>query len=235
MSIYARPVIPIELYLPFRRFRLSRLSRNIASVVSLSALTFVVFSIFAPRSEASIGVGVQRGPVRLARQAHPGHSYALPSVRVANAGSQDETITVRVERLSAGPGRSVPPSWIHIANTPLRLPANQGAQIPLQLVVPPDAKSGRYLSDIVVLGSALSLAGGTNFGAGAATKLEFTVAPEPARGLLSLLPSWAWLAFGILLVLAAALGTARLSGLRIRVERVSTGRVGTNNPGGPSA
>jgi hypothetical protein len=232
-----RPVIPIELYLTFPRFRLSRLSRLIASVASLSALTFMVFSIFAPPSEASIGVGVQRGPVRLATVAHPGHSYKLPSVRVANAGSQDETIRVRVERLSAAVGRarSVPPSWVHIANTPLRLPANQGAQIPLQLVVPPDAKSGAYLSDIVVLGSALNLAPGTNFGAGAATKLEFTVAPGPGRGLLSLLPTWAWFALAILLILAATFITARLSGLRIRVERVSSGRVSTSNPGGPSA
>lgn len=204
-------------------------------MASLSVLTFMIFSIFAQPSEASIGVGVQRGPVRLTTVAHPGHSYTLPSVRVANAGSQDETISVRVEHLSAGRGRSVPPSWVHIANTPLRLPANQGAQIPLQLVVPPDAKSGAYLSDIVVLGSALNLAPGTNFGAGAATKLEFTVAPGPGRGLLSLLPSWAWWVLAILLVLAATFITARLSGLRIRVERVSSGRVSSSNPGGPSA
>ena len=178
---------------------------------------------------------MQRGPVRLASVAHPGHSYKLPSVRVANVGSQDETINVRVERLSAGRGRSVPPSWVHIANSPMQLPVNQGTQIPLELVVPADAKSGRYLSDILVVGSALSLAGGTNFGAGAATKLEFTVAPGPGHGLLSWLPSWAWLAFGSVLLLAAALAAARLSGLRIRVERKNTGRAGINNPGGPRA
>src|SRR5215470_4956918 len=112
-------VIPIGLYLSFALFRPSRLSCRIASVASLGALTFMLFSIFAPPSEASIGVGVQRGPVRLATAARPGHSYKLPSVRVANAGSQNETITVRIERLSTGRGRSVPPSWVHIANSPM--------------------------------------------------------------------------------------------------------------------
>jgi hypothetical protein len=195
----------------------------------------MIFSIFAQQSEASIGVGVQRGPVRLTTVAHPGHSYRLPSVRVANAGSQDETIRVRVERLSAGADRSVPPSWIHISNSPIRLSPNQGTRIPLQLVVPADAKSGRYLSDILVVGSAVRLAAATNFGAGAATKLEFTVAPPTGGGLLSSVPSWAWWAFAIFLVFAGALVAGRLSGIRIRVERKNTDPVGANNPGGPSA
>jgi len=180
---------------------------------------------------------VQRGPVRLATMAHPGHSYSLPSVHIANAGSQDETIRVLVERLTAGPGRSVPPSWVHISNSPIRLSAKQVTQIPLQLVVPADAKSGTYLSDILVIGSALGVAGSeTNFGAGAATKLQFTVAPARGRGLWSLFPSWATWALAIFLILAAALIAGRLSGLRVvRVERKRTDRIGVNNPGGPSA
>jgi len=197
----------------------------------------MVFSIFAPQSEASIGVGVQRSPVRLAAIAHPGQSYSLPPVRIANAGSQDEMIRVRVERLSAGPGRPVPPSWIQISNSPVRLTAKQPTQIPLQLFVPADAKSGKYLSDIVVIGSALSVAGReANFRAGAATKLQFTVAPGGGRGLWGSLPSWAQRAIAIILVVIAALVAGRLSGLRVvRVARKRKDRIGVHNLGGPGA
>jgi hypothetical protein len=212
-----RPVIRIRLFPPFQ---------NIASVASLSVVAFVVFSIFPQRSEASIGVGVQENPVSLANVAQPGQSYTLPSVHVANTGTEGETIRVRVERLSPSHGRFVPPSWIHISNSSMRLSASQGAQIPLELVVPANAKSGRYLSDILVVGSALIPAGSANFGAGAATKLEFTVAPGTGHGLWSSLPPWTWWAMGILLLLALARVAVLRSGLRIRVERVSANRPG---------
>jgi hypothetical protein len=167
---------------------LYRLLRNVASLSSLSVLTFLALSIFPQQSQASVGVGVQASPVSLPIAAQPGHSYMLPPVSVANTGSQAESITVRVEHLSPGPGRPVPPSWVHIGNSSFRLSPNRGAEIPLSLVVPDSAKSGQYLSDIVVIGSALIPAPKSNFGAGAATKLEFKVVPRKRTGV----PSWTW-------------------------------------------
>jgi hypothetical protein len=218
-----------------RVIRLFHLFRNIASVASLTVISLVVFSIFPQCSEASIGVGVQESPVSLATVAHPGQNYKLPSVHVANTGTQGETISVQVERLSRGHGRSVPPSWIHVANSPMRLSANQGAQLSLELVVPADAKSGRYFSDILVVGSALNPAGSANFGAGAATKLEFTIAPGTGHGLWSSLPPWTWWALASLLLLALARVAVLRCGLRIRVERVSANRLGINRLRRPRA
>lgn len=173
-------------------------------------------------SEASVGVGVQAGPVRLASVAHPGGSYALPAVYVVNTGTQAEFVTVRIERLSHGSGRAVPPSWIQ-PGPGVRLQPHRSAQIPLQLIVPDGARSGDYLSDVVAAGSVTVSAGTANLGVAAATKLEFRVEPGPAHGLWPALPSWtAWAAGGLLLLAVAAIGLRR-SGFRIRIERKTAG------------
>ena len=49
-------------------------------------------------SYASIGVGVQAGPVRLAGTAHPGGQYALPPVYVVNTGTDAELVAIRTSR-----------------------------------------------------------------------------------------------------------------------------------------
>src|SRR5713226_4691549 len=140
-------------------------------------ISAVVFWGFPAAAEASVGVGVQAGPVRLAGAAHPGGSYQLPPVYVVDTGTEPESVRVRVQRLSPGPGRAVPPSWVHATGPGLQLAAHQGARIPLELVVPAGARPGRYLSDVVVAASAAVSAGRANLGVGAATKLEFTVRP----------------------------------------------------------
>jgi hypothetical protein len=68
----------------------------------------------------------------------------------------------------------------------------------------------------VVTGSTAPVAG-VNFGAAAATKLEFKITPGPQGR--SWLPAWMWWAIGGLVVLAGAALGWRRSGLRIRVER----------------
>ena len=170
-------------------------------------------------ASASIGVGVQAGPVSLSGVAHPGASYALPSLYVVNTGTQAESMTVRVERLSAEPGHAIPQSWIHVTNLSGQLPPRQSARIPLGLVTPPDAGSGRYQSDIVVTGAPGPATAGLNFGAAAATELEFTITPGPPAGSWLSIPVWSWWLIGGLVLVAAAVAGWRRSGLRIRVER----------------
>jgi len=192
------------------------LPRGLAIVLALPA-AFVALSFSAPMADASIGVGVQAAPVRLANAALTGQSYALPPVYVSDTGTQPESVTVRVDRLSAGRGRSVPRSWVRATGPAVRLSPHQGAQIPLQLTVPAGAKLGRYLSDIVATASPAASAGQVNLGVAAATPLEFTVrqgsAPSP------LVPTWTWwFGAGLLALLAVGLGLRR-SGIRIRIER----------------
>jgi hypothetical protein len=192
------------------------LRRGLAIVLALPA-AFVALSFSAPMAEASIGVGVQASPVRLASAALTGQSYALPPVYVSDTGTQPESVTVRVDRLSTGRGRSVPQSWIRATGPAVRLSPHQGAQIPLQLTVPAGAKLGRYLSDVVVSASPGASAGTVNLGVAAATPLEFTVrqgsAPSP------LVPTWTWW-FGAALLALLVVGVGlRRSGIRIRIER----------------
>jgi hypothetical protein len=172
-------------------------------------------------SYASVGVGVQAGPVRLDEFAHPGGQYALPPLYVVNTGTQTESVSISVERISPGTGRTVPPGWISASPAPVRLSRAQSARIPLQLTVPSTAKPGRYFSDVVAQGSAAVSAGGAKFGVAAATDLEFTVAAGAASAGWFSAPGWLLpFVLGVLIVGVAA-AAIRRSGLRIRVERAS--------------
>jgi hypothetical protein len=173
----------------------------------------------AALAEASIGIGIQAGPVRLAENAHPGGSYALPAVYVVNTGSAEESVVLKLQRISPGRGLTIPPSWITVSSTPVRLGHNQSARIPLQLAVPADAKPGRYFTDVIAHGSGSLSAGRANLGVAAATGLDLTIAPGAAPHPWLVLPSWFWPALGGLVVAGAGIGWVGLSGIRIRIER----------------
>lgn len=185
-------------------------------------VALVALASFTQTSDASVGVGVQASPVRLGSMAHRGQRYAL-SLDVVNTGTDAEAVGMRVERISRGPGRAVPPSWIQFAGPAVQIAPGKAARVSLELVVPGQAKPGEYLSDIVVSGSAAGQAGTEHLGVAAATKLEFGVSSAPAQGGSSF-PVWMWWAITGLLLLAVTVFGVRRSGLRIRVERGSSGR-----------
>lgn len=174
-------------------------------------------------AQASEGAGIQAGPVRLSGAAHPGGSYALPAVTVVNTGTQQESLAVRIERVSAGHGLPVPAAWIQAAESSVSLAPNESARIPLHLRVPAGAKPGRYFSNVVVSGGPATSAGGTSFAVGAATDLEFTVAAGAAPGPWFTMPGWVLLAMIGILLAAAAAALAHRSGVRIRIEREPAG------------
>ncbi|HEY6278835.1 MAG TPA: hypothetical protein VIX86_21185 [Streptosporangiaceae bacterium] len=184
----------------------------------------------APAAQASVGVGIQAAPVRLAGVAHAGQSYQLPAVSVINTGSQPESITVRVQRILTGPGRAVPPAWVQIPGQGVRLAPHAEASIPLSLSVPGGAKPGGYVTELVAYGSASVQAGGASLGAAAATKLEFRVVADPG-GLFWFIPGWvSWAALWLFLLalLAAAVTVAWKSGLRLRVTHDTPDRRATD-------
>jgi hypothetical protein len=199
--------------------------------LSAIAVTVVALPGFTSPAAASIGVGVQANPVSLGTVAHPGASYALPSLYVVNTGTQAESMSARVERLSTGPGQTIPASWIHITSLNGQLLPKQSAQMSLELVTPPGAKPGDYASDIVVTGSASPVSAGINLGAAAATDLKFAITPAPAGSWLSL-SAWKWWVICGLLLLAVIMAGWWSSGLRIRVERRNTVHGGMNRSGG---
>ncbi len=173
---------------------------------------------------ASIGVGIQAGPVLLSGTAHPGGSYALTPVYVVNTGTQPETIAVRVERISPGHGMTVPGTWIRATGPAVTLSHDQSARIPLELAVPDTARPGQYFSDVVARGSGGIAAGSASLAVAAATDLEFRVTPGAVSGSWLSLPGWLLPGVVGLLVLAVAAFVIRNSGLRVRIERRAASR-----------
>lgn len=177
----------------------------------------------APAADASIGVGIQANPVRLAGVAHPGGSYTLPSLFVENTGTQAESLTVAVKRLAGDTGLAFPASWVQVGAVAGMLKPRQQALVTIRLVPPADAKPGSYRDDLVVTGTAGATVGNVRFGAGATTPLEFSVVPGPAAGGWLGLPLWKWWLIGALAVVAAVTLVVRRTGLRIRVETTRSG------------
>jgi hypothetical protein len=185
------------------------------------ALPFSALMLLAwpAASYASVGVGVQAGPVRLTGAAHPGGRYALPPVYVVNTGTQAESVAIAVERISPGSGRTVPPSWIEVSSAPVRLAHAQSARIPLSLTVPAGAAPGRYFSDVVAKGMAPLSAGGANLGVAAATDLEFTVVRGAAAAGSGIVPGWLLAYVAAVIAAATAAVVIRRTGIRVRIER----------------
>ena len=205
--------------------------RRLLAVALAVPVALVTLASFPQTSDASVGVGVQVSPVRLGSMAHRGETYALP-LDVVNTGTQAEAVSMRVEQLSRGPGRAVPPSWIQFSGPAVQIAPGQAVRVSLELVVPDRAKPGEYLSDIVVSGSAVGQAGTDNLGVAAATKLEFSVSSAPAQGASSF-PVWMWWAITGLLLLTVTVFGVRRSGLRIRVEWGSSHRGAVDHQGEP--
>jgi hypothetical protein len=183
-------------------------------------------------AQASVGVGIQAGAVRLSGVAHPGQSVALPSVSVVNAGTQRESIRVTVQRDPRGGGRPVPPSWVRPGVPSVQLAPRHATRISLELVVPAGAKPGTYVSNIVATASGDLSAGGANLAAAAATLLVFRVAPDPAPGFWwSVFTQTLW-ALLIVILLAAVVFAVRKFGLRMRVEREAVGYGTADEHGG---
>jgi hypothetical protein len=187
-------------------------------LLSVPTSALLVLS-WSATSFASVGVGVQAGPVRLTGAAHPGGRYALPPVFVVNTGTQPESVVIAIERISPGSGRTVPPAWVATSSAPVRLAHDQSARIPLSLTVPEGAAPGRYFSDVVAKGTAQAAVGGANLGVAAATDLEFSVAPGVVQSGGLSAPSWLLPYVLAVIVIAAVAVVVRRTGVRIRIER----------------
>jgi hypothetical protein len=186
-------------------------------------------------AQASVGVGIQAGAVRLSGAAHPGQSVALPSVSVVNAGTKPESIRVGVQRDPRGGGLPVPPSWVQPGVPSVQLAPHHAIRISLQLTVPAGAKPGAYLGEVVATASGNLSVGHAHLGAAAATLLEFRVTPDPAPGFWwSVFTQTLW-ALLIVILLAAVVLVVRRSGIRVRVEREAAGYGTADEYGGTHA
>ncbi len=135
------------------------------------ACTTVTPVAWAP---ATSGASIQGVPVLPCRM-HPGRTYTL-RVYVSQGGSAPERMRLYLERLSAGHGKTVPPSWFTAPD--VTVAPGQGTEASFTLTVPAAAEPGRYFSDIAVAAAPAggTPAGGAVLGAAAATKLIFRLA-----------------------------------------------------------
>ena len=199
-------------------------------------IAVVVLSSFCQAAEASVGVGVQGDPVRLRSVAHAGGSYAFPPVYVVNTGDQTESISVRAEQLSRGPDLAVPTSWVQARAYNSSRARQRG--FPSSLWCRPGAEPGAYVGDVVAAESVGIAAGQLNFGAAAATKLEFPHRSRTSTS-TSVAVAVAVLAAvdvvghgpGLLLLAVAILGLYR-AGLQIRAERTTSHGSAVDGRGG---
>lgn len=137
-------------------------------------------------SPASVGVGIQAGPVCLTTTIHPGASHALPPVTVQDTGSGDESIALDVQKPAGHgtlTGRPAPASWVTftyprkwlvLSQSSVSLSSGGTAAVSGRLAVPSSAKPGRYVAWIIAAPQS-STPGQVNLGAVAIADLEFTV------------------------------------------------------------
>jgi hypothetical protein len=102
-----------------------------------------IFAVAFPGvATADVGAGVSASPVVLRTQARPGNSVRLPDLYVVNTGTEASIYRLKVEELSPGEGRVVPPAWVHFARNDFPLLPKESASVPLTLSVPADALTG---------------------------------------------------------------------------------------------
>jgi hypothetical protein len=186
--------------------------------VGVSALLLAPSSFAHGRhpSATKIGAGVQAAPLVLASSVHRGRTYRFAPLYVVNTGTQTSDYTVRVYRLRGGSGRDVPSSWLRLGRTKLRLRARQSTLVPVRLVVPRDAVSGYYRTDLVVGTSTAPPGRGAALGAAAADALRFTIA---APGGFSWGSPWLRDTLIGLVSLVLLVVIARRLGLHVEIER----------------
>lgn len=180
------------------------------------ALLAVSMTLSLPAAAgASLGTGVGASPITLARPAMPGHAYELPGLYVLNTGTERSRYHVRVERLSQGKERTLPAGWVVLARNDFLLGPGRSATIPFTIMIPQNARSGAYLSDLVASTSSPRRAGGTALGAAAATKVGLNVGNAPES------VPWGTIGLAILALLAVLGGSygVHRSGLRLKLER----------------
>jgi hypothetical protein len=184
---------------------------------AFGALAIGILAVALPHGAAAdvVGVGVSASPIALGEQAHPGSIHRLPDLYVVNTGTGASFYHLKVEELSSGDGRTVPPDWVHFARNDFELQPKESASVPLTLNVPADARSGSYVSDLVVGTVPRHYHGGAIAGAQAATKLVFRVGGTLPDGNW---PWWTYTLIGLGVALAIIAVLLCRSGFRVKVE-----------------
>ena len=158
-------------------------------------------------------------PITLTQPALAGHTYQLPSLYVINTGTEASYYQVRVQPIGQGKGYPVPAGWIRFGRNRFFLQPKAALPVPITLSIPSNALAGAYRSYLVAGTVPASQTSGVAFGAAAATRLEFTVAPPAGFTFPWPWPWWVYLLPGLVVLAAGSVLLLRLLGLGVQIER----------------
>ena len=146
----------------------------------LCLLAIVLTSVFAlcltaGDTQASVGVGVSPGIIRVDEPLLPGAHYTLPSIQVMNTGTEVDNYEVELVPMVGQQELHPPAEFIDISPTSFHLEPGASQTVSLSLSIPIKAKPGDYLTYVEAHPSVEG--GGMSVGVAAVTKLYFTVKP----------------------------------------------------------
>jgi hypothetical protein len=126
--------------------------------------------------DASLGVGIMPGIIRVDKELMPGGYYKLPDLQAVNTGSEASRYEIVVARMEEQDELQPPVTYISFSPVSFNLEADKSQVISLALDIPVNAKPGDYLA-YVEAHPISPASGGTSIGIAAAAKIYFTIKP----------------------------------------------------------
>lgn len=143
--------------------------RSVIAVVLAGAMLPGVGSV-----TASTGVSIDVSRIYVSEELAPGGQYDLPRFGVRNPGTEPTNYTIVVSYVDGQDAHQPPTGWFSFSPATMTLEGGQSRPVTTSLEVPPDAEAGTYQA---LIGPQMATEGsGPQIGAGAAARLEFTVA-----------------------------------------------------------
>jgi hypothetical protein len=141
---------------------------------ALFALVLAMFVAPAP-AHASKGVAIDLGRIEIEQKLTPGGSYRLPVMGIRNPGSEVTSYALKASPLRLKGKEAPPESWFRFSPAKLTLKPDQTRAVKVRIELPTGADPGDY---VALVGPQIVTRGrGAQVGAGAASRVTFTVEP----------------------------------------------------------
>lgn len=160
--------------------------RLTAGVVALAASLVIQLSCAAAVAAAQ-GAALDTGRIVVQTPLVTGKSYQLAKLGVRNPGTQRTKYDLLVTPISTD-ALSPQPAWFSFSPKQVTVQAGKQQSVTVSIRVPKDAPAGRYEA---LVGAQIASSGGMAIAAGAAARLTFSVAGQPAANpIVSVLNVW---------------------------------------------
>lgn len=196
---------------------------GLATVAISAGLTIAGWATAVPWATASVGVGVTAATLTPpGGSVHPGEQVAINGFVVADTGTEPVSVAVAVHRLATGRSLTPPADWITLTEPHTELKAHEEKVVQVTLSVPPGARPGFYVTDLVASGYDPSRPGNLKVQAAAATQVQFRVLGGATQGFPDRTEK---IAAGAIIAALAAPVVFMASRRRRRKDRLSTAPV----------